>query len=169
MLAWSGVLVLVGIDWSRGDSGAGWVVPLALASLTAFVGIRMMRASVVIDHERVLSRNVWATGWIAGSSITDVRVEERRRGSLWSWGLDTSLPFTWVPLDVVIIEGGGRRIVADALRSDRRVHRDDHPAATVARLRADVIERWRATWWLPDQHEQPSVPSAPDQAPPRPW
>lgn len=159
MVAWSVALVALAIGWTVGGRGVGGVLAFALASVGAFVGVGMMRL-MFINRERVLSRNAWATSWVSGSSITDVRVEERGRGSLWSWGLDTSLPLTWVPLDVVIIEGGGRRIVADALRSDRRVHRQGHPAETVARVRVDVIERWRSTWWRDDERERRSEPTA---------
>ena len=158
MLALSALFVLVGFAWSQGNSPAGGAFGFMLASITAFVGVRMIRASVVFDHERVVVRNVWATSWVSGSSITAVRIEERRRGSLWSWGLDASLPLTWVPLDVVVIEGAGRRIVADALRSDRRVHQNAHPAQTVARVRADVIERWRSMCWPPEGPTEPTPP-----------
>ena len=160
-LAFAAMFVLVGARSDASGLGPGLFLGGALALVSAFVGVRTLRVAVILDRERIVSRNVWATTWIAGPSITEVHVEERGRSSLLSWGLDTSFPVTWVPLDVVVIEGAGRRMIADALRSDRRVHRTDEPTETVARIRAGAIEQWRAAWWRAEgvaSEQPPNVP-----------
>src|SRR5262249_20725217 len=80
---------------------------------------RMARVRMRLDRKGFFNRNMWSSAQLRGADLAALSTEQRRRSSLWTYGLDARWPFSWSAIVVgVLSTSDGRVMRPEALRSD---------------------------------------------------
>jgi hypothetical protein len=138
VVIWAVIIILLA-------SSSLWPVSFVFLAVLAFNLVmlwRMSAARVILSPEGVVVHNMWSVTRIRGQEIQSIVVGSRPNSSLWTYGLDTSWPFSWSPtLEGKIVTSEGTTIRPEALRSD------ETGPSSVALLKINVLGRWRAAYW----------------------